>query len=105
MAVGVCGPLRPGQLLCPPGNRSTQPVFTEFVWRSLIVLTGTVAVAHHILRRAVALAGYLRRAIRQQLHIAVEDEGNRLVHTAVALGQLGLRLLGDRCHSLTPGSP
>ena len=44
-------------------------------------------------------------AIRQQLDIASEHERNRLVDPAVALWQLGLRLLGDRCHSLTPGLP
>src|SRR5262245_61984480 len=52
---------------------------------------------------AIALAGYLRGAIRQQLDIAVEDDLNGGVDAAVALWQLRLGSVGDRCDSLTPG--
>src|SRR6516225_799720 len=88
-----------------PGNRCTEAMFAEAVWRlgEVFALAGTVT--HHVLCAAVALAGHLRGTIRQQLDIAGEHQRNRLIHTAVALWQLGLRLLGDRCHSFTPGSP
>jgi hypothetical protein len=94
-----------GQLLRSSGNRRAQPMFAKIVGRLLIVAAVTVTIDDVVGRRAVALAGHLRRAIRQQLDIAVEDEGNCLVHTAVALWQLGLGLIGDRCYSITPCGP
>jgi hypothetical protein len=42
-------------------------------------------------------------AIRQQLDITIEDEGNRLIDTAVALREGLLGFLGDVGYSLTPG--
>src|SRR4029450_9466881 len=86
LAVGV-SQLRRGQLLRAPGNRCTQAVLTELMWRLLIVATVAVTVDDVVGRRAVALAGNFRGAIRQQLDIAVKDKGHRLVHPAVALGQ------------------
>src|SRR5215472_6902929 len=78
-------------------------MLTIIVRRLLIVAAVTVTIDHVVLRRAVALAGHLRGAIRQQLDIASKHQRNRLVHTAVALWQLGFGLLSDRCHCLTPG--
>src|SRR5262245_37454759 len=74
------------------------------MWCFLEIAAVTVAVDNVIDRGPVALAGHLRGAIGQKLHIAGEDDGHRLVHTAVALGQLGLGLLSDLCDCLTPGN-
>jgi len=78
-------------------------MFAEIVGCPLIVLTGTTAIAYHLLCRAVGLAGNLRGAIRQQLHIARQHQCYRLVDPLVALWQLGL--VGDPRHCGTPGSP
>src|SRR5690349_18967216 len=84
-----------GQLLRSPGNGCTEAMFTEVVRGLLIVAAIAVPVDNLVGRHAVALAGYLRGATRHQLDITAEDEGHRLVHTAVALWQLGLGLVGD----------
>ena len=67
-------------------------MLTEVMRRLGKILASALAIDNQILSSAVALAGHLRGAIRQQLDVAVEDDGNRLVDPAIALGQLGLGL-------------
>jgi hypothetical protein len=71
-------------------------VLTELMWRLLIIAAVTVAITHYVLSVGIGLGRHARCAIGQQLDIAVERQGNRLVDTVVALRQLGSRLAVTR---------
>jgi hypothetical protein len=78
-------------------------MFAEAVWSFGEVLTGALAIDNMISCRAVALAGYLGGAIRQQLNIAVEHQPDSTVNPASRLQQLGSRLVGNLCDCFTSG--
>src|SRR5262245_42399578 len=73
--------------------------------RLLIVAAVTVSVNDVVGRDAMALAGNLCRAIRQQLHIARQHDLDRALDASTALWQLRPGLVGNVSHSRTPGLP
>lgn len=86
LAVGGRVQRRPDPCGDPLGQARRDAVFAPAA-RGLGEVTALAgAVDHEVGRGAVALAGDLRLAIREQLHIAVEDDRYGLVDAAVALG-------------------
>ena len=54
-------------------------MLTEAMWCLGEVLTLTRVVTHHVLGGAVGLGSHTGFTLGQQLHIAIEDDGDRLV--------------------------
>jgi hypothetical protein len=59
-------------------------MFTELPWGSLKIAAVAMTVCDVVHGGAAALAGDLRRPIREQLHIAREYKRHRFVDAAVA---------------------
>jgi hypothetical protein len=83
------------------------PMGTEVVRGSRVVLAIAAAVGQVVLHRCIRAAGHTGAAIGQQFDIASEHELDLdgCVDTAVALWELLVRLGGDRRDCLTLGRP
>ena len=68
------------------------PMLAPLRRRPLIVFALAVAIDHEVGRDPVGLAKHPCGAIGQQLDIATQHEGNRLVHPAICVGQRGFGL-------------
>src|SRR5262249_12122505 len=77
-------------------------MFTQPPWCLGEVTTFASAVDDKVCGLTVALAGHLGLAIRQQLHIAIEDNCGRFLDAPIALWQGSLGLLSHRSHRITP---